>query len=189
VRIIKIGAARNIDKKVNVGLSFHVSLHEFIREQPADPNHFHYAMDVDNSGCDGKPVIILVFPKHFRAAESVYTDFTELVKLHSTSPTTGRSGHVSSSSATPSHDRHVKMDFLTQQHTIWKGLGGAKSALSSINLDSTSDFQTGGTATSAVGAWCIRVLATETDPSGMGRWSCLTFIGRQNHRISVITGY
>jgi hypothetical protein len=81
------------------------------------------------------------------------------------------------------------MEFLTQQRLIWKGHGGAKSALSSIDLDSTSDFQTGGTVTSAVGSWCTRVLAAETDPSGMGRWSCLTFIGRQNRRISVITGY
>jgi hypothetical protein len=87
------------------------------------------------------------------------------------------------------HRPHVQMNFLTQQRTIWKGLGGAKSALSSIDLDSASDFQTGGTATSAVGAWCTRVLATETDPLGMGRWSCLTFIGHQNRRISVVTGY
>ena len=57
---------------------------------------------------------------------------------------------------------HVKMDFLTQQRLTWKGLGGAKSALSSIALDSGSDFQTGGTVTSAVGPWCTRVLSAET---------------------------
>jgi hypothetical protein len=103
VRIIKIGAARNIDKKVNVGLSYHVSLREFIREQPADPDNFHSAMDVDNGGRDGKPVII-VLPKNLRAAESVYTDFTELVKLHSPPLTTQRSGHASFPSVASSHD-------------------------------------------------------------------------------------
>jgi hypothetical protein len=87
------------------------------------------------------------------------------------------------------HCPHVKMEFLSQQRLVWKGHGGAKSALSSIDLDSTSDFQTGGTITSVVGPWCTRVLMAESDPSGMSRWSCLTFIGRQNRRISIITGY
>ena len=84
---------------------------------------------------------------------------------------------------------HVKMDFLSQQRLVWKGLGGAKSAMSSIALENTSDFLTGGTVTSAVGHWCTRVLHTESDPSGMGRWSSVTFIGRQHRRITVVTGY
>jgi hypothetical protein len=81
------------------------------------------------------------------------------------------------------------MEFMNQQRLVWKGHGGVKSAVSSIDLPSTSDFQTVGTVTSAVGSWCTRVLTAKTDPSGMGRWSCLTFIGRQNRWISIITGY
>jgi hypothetical protein len=81
------------------------------------------------------------------------------------------------------------MEFLGQQCSVWKGQGGIKTAVSSINLDSLLDYQTGGTVTSAVGPWCTQVLSTNSDPSGMGRWSSLTFIGRQHHRITIVTGY
>jgi hypothetical protein len=87
------------------------------------------------------------------------------------------------------HRPHVKMEFLGQQRSVWKGQGGVKTALSSINLDSLFDYQTGGTVTSAIGPWCTQVLFTDSDPSGMGRWSSLTFIGRQHRRITVFTGY
>jgi hypothetical protein len=87
------------------------------------------------------------------------------------------------------HRPHVKMEFLGQQCSVWKGQGGVKTAVSSINLDSLSDYQTGGTVTSAVGPWCTRVLSTDSDPSGMDHWSSLTFIGRQHHCITVVTGY
>jgi hypothetical protein len=60
VKVVKIGGDRNIDKRFHVGLSQPVSLCDFIRTQPTDPNNFHYAMDADNGGKDGKPVIIVM---------------------------------------------------------------------------------------------------------------------------------
>jgi hypothetical protein len=60
VKVIKIGGNRNIDKRFHVGLPQPgVSLGNFICTQPADPNKFHHAMDANNGGKDGKPVIIL----------------------------------------------------------------------------------------------------------------------------------
>jgi hypothetical protein len=62
VKVVKIGGDRNIDKRFHVGLLQPVCLCDFIRNQPADPNNSHQAMDADNGGKDGKPVII-VMPK------------------------------------------------------------------------------------------------------------------------------
>jgi hypothetical protein len=62
VKVIKIGGDHNINKRFHVGLPQPVSLRDFIHTQPADPNKFHHAMDTDNGGKDGKPVII-VMPK------------------------------------------------------------------------------------------------------------------------------
>jgi len=81
---------------------------------------------------------------------------------------------------------HVKNEFLTQQRKVWKY---ATTAFSSIDLPSSSDYLTGGTITSAVGSWSTRVSQKEEDPSGMGRWSSLTFIGKQNKKLTIITGY
>jgi hypothetical protein len=86
IRVINIGGARNIDKKINIGLSQPVSLREFIRNQPADPNKFHHAMDVDNGSKDGKPVIIIM-PNYLKAPEDTYNDLKALAKAHRT--TTG----------------------------------------------------------------------------------------------------
>ena len=81
---------------------------------------------------------------------------------------------------------YVRNDFLHQQRKVWNY---AATAFSTIDLESTSDYKTGGTLTSAVGAWSSRVAKKEMDPTGMGRWSCLTFVGKKNKRLSVITGY
>jgi len=81
---------------------------------------------------------------------------------------------------------HVKNEFLTQQRKVWKY---ATTAFSSIEIPSSSDYLTGGTLTSAVGSWSTRVSKKEEDPSGMGRWSSLTLIGKQNKKLTIITGY
>jgi hypothetical protein len=83
VQVVKIGGVRNIDKKLNVGLLQPISLREFIRNQPADPNQFHHAVDIDNGGQDGKPVII-VMPKYLKAAEDTYHDFCSLQQKFTT---------------------------------------------------------------------------------------------------------
>jgi hypothetical protein len=48
-----------------------------------------------------------------------------------------------------------------------------------INIDSPSDYTTGRTLTSAVGSWSSWVQMKEKDPSGMGQWSSITFVGKQ----------
>ena len=42
---------------------------------------------------------------------------------------------------------------------------------------------------SAIGTWSSRVLSSEQDPLGMGRWSEITLTGKRNTKISIITGY
>jgi hypothetical protein len=102
VKIIRIGAARNIDVKVNVGLPQPVSLREFIRDKPKEPSHINLAMDVDNGGRSGKPVLI-VLPKNMSAAEAIYDDFRQSADT-STSPSTNPASHDSRSSTFSSRD-------------------------------------------------------------------------------------
>jgi hypothetical protein len=79
VKVVKIGGDRNIDKRFHVGLLQPVCLRDFIRNQPADPNNSHHAMDADNGGKDGKPVII-VMPKYLKATKDTYDNFHTLTK-------------------------------------------------------------------------------------------------------------
>jgi hypothetical protein len=79
VQVVKIGGDQNFDKRFHVGLSQPISLCAFIRTQPADPNHFHHAMDADNGGKDRKPVII-VMPKYPKAVKDTYDNFRALIK-------------------------------------------------------------------------------------------------------------
>ncbi len=48
---------------------------------------------------------------------------------------------------------------------------------------------TGGTLTSAVGSWSLRVLSKEQDPSGIGHWSSITLVGKWNTKVTIITVY
>ncbi len=76
--------------------------------------------------------------------------------------------------------------FLHRQQSIWKY---ANTSFSSIDISSLSDFLTGGTLTSVVGSWSSRVLSKEQDPSGMGWWSSITLVAKQNTKVTIITGY
>jgi len=84
---------------------------------------------------------------------------------------------------------YVMTEYLQAQQKVWQEDGGAKSCMSSIDLALTGDYRTGGTVTTAVGQWCSRVLTTEADPSGMGRWSSITLLGKRNTQLTFITGY
>lgn len=81
---------------------------------------------------------------------------------------------------------YVKYDFLSRQRKTWKH---AATSFSSIEMESSSDYMTGGTLTSIVDKWSSRVSKKENDPSGMGRWSSQTLVGKQNSKITIITGY
>jgi hypothetical protein len=77
-------------------------------------------------------------------------------------------------------------DFLSRQHKVWKH---AATIFSSINMESSSDYMTGGTLTSTVDKWSACVLTKESNPSGMGCWVSQTLAGRKNSKIMIITGY
>ena len=59
---------------------------------------------------------------------------------------------------------YVRNDFLARQRKTWQY---AKTAFSSIDLESSSDYMTGGTVTSAVGSWS----STSTIVGGRSIWN------------------
>ena len=82
------------------------------------------------------------------------------------------------------------------QTTILNNFGSARSAYSSSTLPETSltgpagVYQPGGTFTATTGKWSTRSTGKPlVDPSGMGRWSGLCFLGKRNKRLAVITAY
>ena len=81
---------------------------------------------------------------------------------------------------------YVRNDFLSRQCRTWTY---TKTSFSSIDMKLPTDYITGGTLTSRIGTWSSRVLSSEQDPSGMGRWSQITLTGKRNTKISIITGY
>ncbi len=56
-------------------------------------------------------------------------------------------------------------------------------------MESSLDYVTGGMLTSTVDRWSSRVFKKDSDPSGMGCWSYQTLVGKQNSKITIITGY
>jgi hypothetical protein len=81
---------------------------------------------------------------------------------------------------------YIKSEYLYQQRQV---LPFATTALSSIKLEATSDYRTGGTLTTAVGKWGTRVSDKTEDPSGLGHWSALTLVGKKKKRVTIITAY
>jgi hypothetical protein len=56
-------------------------------------------------------------------------------------------------------------------------------------MESSSDYMTGGTLTATVDKWSSSVFKKDADPSGMGWWSYQTLVGKQNTKVTIITGY
>lgn len=84
------------------------------------------------------------------------------------------------------HRPYVRSDFLARQRKTWNH---AATSFSSIDMESSSDYMTGGTLTSTVDRWSSRVFKKDADPSGMGRWSYQTLVGKKKSKLTVITGY
>jgi hypothetical protein len=72
---------------------------------------------------------------------------------------------------------YVQADYLVRQRKTWKP---STTSFSSIDMESSSDYMTGGTLTSTVDCWSSRVFKKDADPSGMGRWSYQTLVGKKN---------
>jgi hypothetical protein len=60
---------------------------------------------------------------------------------------------------------YVKYNFLSRQHKTWKH---AATTFSAIEMESSSDYMTGGTLTSTVDKRSSRVYKKQPDSSGMG---------------------
>jgi hypothetical protein len=58
-----------------------------------------------------------------------------------------------------------------------------------IEMESSSDYMTGGTLTLMVDKWSSGVFKKQPDPSGMGRWSSQTLVGKKDSKITIIMGY
>jgi hypothetical protein len=68
----------------------------------------------------------------------------------------------------------------------------ARTAFSSSNIpnEGNSLYKPGGTLTTTTGKWTTRCVGQPlSDPSGMGRWSGLSYLGKNGRRLSIITGY
>lgn len=81
---------------------------------------------------------------------------------------------------------YVKSDYLARLHKIWRY---SATLFLLIEMESSSDYMTGGTLTSTVDKWSLRVFKRESDPSGKGRWSSQTLVGKQNYKLTIIMGY
>ena len=78
------------------------------------------------------------------------------------------------------------------QQTGCKQHGASKIATSQYQIPlstEVSSFQAGGTVTATMGAWATRASTSQSDPSGLGRWSSQTFNGKGEKRLTVITAY
>jgi hypothetical protein len=81
---------------------------------------------------------------------------------------------------------YVWADYLVRQWKTWKH---AATFFSSIDMESSSDYMTGGTLTSTVNCWSSWLFKKDVDPSGMEQWSYQTLVGKKNTKITLITGY
>jgi hypothetical protein len=81
---------------------------------------------------------------------------------------------------------YVWSEYLARQRKMWKY---SATSFSSIDMESSLDYITGGTLTSTVDRWSSRVCKKDSNPSGMGRLSYQTLVGKQNSKITIIIGY
>ena len=66
----------------------------------------------------------------------------------------------------------------------------SSSVLPETAMTSSSGYQPGGTFMTSTDRWGTRSTGTPLiDPSGMGRWSGLRYLGKQGKRLSIITAY
>ena len=80
------------------------------------------------------------------------------------------------------------------QRPLRSHFGAARRAFSSSALPKTSTpssgYQPGGTFMASTGRWATRSTGKPLiDPSGLGRWSGLSYLGRGGKRIAIITAY
>lgn len=94
--------------------------------------------------------------------------------------------------ADPSLNLNDSLITSRYRHQATRRFEHSKSSFSSSNIacERDSGYKPGGTITTAVKKWSTRCTGDAiVDPRGLGRWSGLTFLGRRDRKLSVITGY
>lgn len=81
---------------------------------------------------------------------------------------------------------YIQSDFLSRQQKTWTY---ASTSFSSIDMESSWDYMTGGMLTSSVDKWSSQVFDKNSNPSGMGWWSYQMLMGKWNTKVTIITGY
>jgi hypothetical protein len=85
------------------------------------------------------------------------------------------------------HSKGYRDEF---QKLLVKAFGSARVDYSTTkDKFDTSLFNPGGTASAALGKMVHRVVKTDRDATGCGRWSYITFNGKKNKHITVINTY
>jgi hypothetical protein len=84
------------------------------------------------------------------------------------------------------HRPYVQSDYLARQHKTWKHVA---TSFSSIDMESSLDYITGGTLTPTVDQCSSQVFAKDADLSGMGQWSYQMLVGKRNSKITIIARY
>ncbi len=79
----------------------------------------------------------------------------------------------------------MQSDFLAMQQKTWKHTA---TSFSSINMESSFDYMTGGTLTLTVDQWSSRVFKKDADSSGMGQWSYQTLVGKKTQKSLSLQG-
>jgi hypothetical protein len=80
---------------------------------------------------------------------------------------------------------YVQSEYLARQQKMWVY---SATSFSSINMESSSDYMTGGMLTSTVDRWSSHVFNKDSDSLGMGHLY-QTLVGKRNSKIMIITGY
>jgi len=75
------------------------------------------------------------------------------------------------------------------QAILQKASSQSKISTSSSLNNNGNKYQPGGTMTTVLGIWTLRVWEASQDASGLRRWSQLTLAGRNGRRIIIITRY
>ena len=97
--------------------------------------------------------------------------------------------------ADPGLDFSISTVRQSLQTPISKHFSSVRSAFSSSVLPETSlsgagGYQPGGTFTATTGRWATRSTGKPLiDPSGLGRWSGLCFLGKRGKRLAILTAY
>jgi hypothetical protein len=75
----------------------------------------------------------------------------------------------------------------TTNQLLKKTFGGARVEFCTSDVSFEGRYKPGGTATAALGNWSHRVVGSDRDPTGCGRWSYVTYGGKDSKLITYVS--